>query len=259
MAGSSSDAPSPPITAQKMMIQKANRAGKPIITATQKLDSMGKNGSPTRAECADVANAVLDGTDAVMLCSETATGDYPVKAVRMMSKICVEAESVVDYAAPLTAADTGSESDLFNESIRIEGEEGVSTLEAAACSAVQTANDVSASLIIVFCDIGTVPQLVAKYRPHAPIYVVTASEAVARQLHSLLYGCCHCSVPPVSLRNGSAEVFVRTCIDNAVRERYCQLGDRVVVLYCEGVELRSNEIQQRGVVMNVHVVHERVD
>eukprot|EP00892_Ulva_mutabilis_P007097 jgi/Ulvmu1/475/UM001_0483.1 len=145
--------------AQKMMIQQCNQAGKPVITATQMLESMIKNPRPTRAEATDVANAVLDGTDCVMLSGETAAGNFPVEAVKVMTKICREAESSLDYYA------------LF-KSILKEAPMPMSPLESLASSAVRTAHKVHAKLIIVLTRGGSTARLVAKYRPSIPVLTV---------------------------------------------------------------------------------------
>ena len=115
--------------AQKYMIDRANLVGKPIITATQMLESMIKNPRPTRAEATDVANAVLDGTDCVMLSGETAGGAFPVEAVTIMAKLCVEAEQCINYE------------NVFDLTCRFIPKP-LSIHEALCCSAVKTANDI---------------------------------------------------------------------------------------------------------------------
>lgn len=165
--------------AQKMMIRKANIVGKPVVTATQMLESMIKNPRPTRAECTDVANAVLDGTDCVMLSGETANGEFPSEAVTIMHKICVQAESAVQYDRLYQALRTSVLETL--------GE--MSTQEAIASSAVKTANDMGAKMIVVLTETGTTARLIAKYRPEQPILVLTALAETARQSEGLLKGC----------------------------------------------------------------------
>jgi pyruvate kinase len=155
--------------AQKMIIRKCNIAGKPVITATQMLESMVKNPSPTRAEAGDVANAVLDGTDCVMLSGETAKGLYPLEAVRIMADICREAEANLSHATM---------SQMLREEVR--GEK-VSIVEAIASSAVRASFELRASVIICLTETGTTSRLVSKYRPSAPILTVTSSEQTARQ------------------------------------------------------------------------------
>jgi pyruvate kinase len=153
---------------QKMMIRKCNAAGKPVVTATQMLESMVVNPRPTRAEATDVANAVLDGTDCVMLSGETAKGAFPVQAVEIMGKICREAEVDINYA------------ELY-PSIRRQIKLPISVTEAVSSSAVKTSWDVHAALIIVLTETGTTAQAIAKYRPIAPVLAVTSSAQAARQ------------------------------------------------------------------------------
>ncbi|KAJ3068646.1 hypothetical protein HDU98_008206 [Podochytrium sp. JEL0797] len=153
---------------QKMMIRKCNAAGKPVVTATQMLESMIVNPRPTRAEATDVANAILDGSDAVMLSGETAKGAFPIHAVTMMSKICREAEADINY------------SELYPQ-LRRQLVLPISVSEAVASSAVKTSWDVHAALVIVLTQTGTTAQAICKYRPIAPVLAVTASDQVARQ------------------------------------------------------------------------------
>ena len=145
--------------AQKLMIQKCNNAGKPVVTATQMLESMVKNPRPTRAEATDVANAVLDGTDCVMLSGETAAGSFPVQAVQVMGRICREAEMSLDYYS------------LF-KGIMKQAHMPMAPLESLASSAVRTAHKVDAQLIIVLTRGGSTARLVAKYRPSVPVLAV---------------------------------------------------------------------------------------
>ena len=150
---------------QKMMIRKANLSGKPVITATQMLDSMIAAPRPTRAEATDVANAVLDGTDCVMLSGETAAGAYPREAVEIMAGICEEAEQCVDNWALSQA--------LLNSTMSEYGIQGapLSTIEALASSTVMTAAKVKAACIVVLAANGDAARMIAKYRPAVPIVV----------------------------------------------------------------------------------------
>ena len=167
--------------AQSIQIKKCNLAGKPVVTATQMLESMINNPRPTRAEATDVANAVLDGSDCVMLSGESAAGGYPVEAVTIMSQICKRAELVFDN---------------YNAFTEVVGRQGLPmhTMEALASSAVRTADKVCAAMIMVLTNTGSAARLVAKYRPRVPVLAVhipqpeRESETIASKLTAVSRG-----------------------------------------------------------------------
>ncbi|PCH33858.1 pyruvate kinase [Wolfiporia cocos MD-104 SS10] len=167
--------PSQVFMAQKMMISKCNLAGKPVIVATQMLDSMMQNPRPTRAEVSDVANAVLDGSDCVMLSGESAKGAYPIESVLMMAECCLLAESMICYPP------------LYDE-LRLATPRPTETSETVAVAAVGSALEQNASAIIVLSTSGNTARLVSKYRPPVPIITVTRNQQTARQIH-LHRGC----------------------------------------------------------------------
>jgi pyruvate kinase len=194
---------------QKMIIGKCIVAAKPVITATQMLDSMIRNPRPTRAEASDVANAVLDGTDAIMLSGETASGSYPVEAVRTMVKIASEAERV-------------RESEEFRF---VYNEPSIFTSAGAICrSAVYTANNTNARAIIAPTVSGSTARLMAAFRPHVPLIAVTPSPMVQRQL-CLYWG----TYPLLTRRLANTDEVVTDAINVAQRHGYIGPGDTVVL------------------------------
>ncbi|KAL5765320.1 hypothetical protein ACOSP7_017597 [Xanthoceras sorbifolium] len=218
--------------AQKVMIYKCNSQGKPVVTATQMLESMIKSPRPTRAEATDVANAVLDGTDCVMLSGETAAGAYPELAVRTMAKICLEAESTLDYG------------DVFKRVMQ-HSPVPMSPLESLASSAVRTANSARATLILVLTRGGSTAKLVAKYRPGMPILSVVvpeiktdsfdwscSNESPAR--HSLIFRGLVPALYAGSARASHAETTEEAlvfAVDHAKAKGFCKKGDSVVALH----------------------------
>jgi len=197
---------------QKMIIRKCMEVGKPVITATQMLESMIENSLPTRAEASDVANAVLDGTDAVMLSGETAAGKHPVRVVQMMSQIVLEAERV------------GFDS-LKHGEAHIEGHLGsVNTTEAISLTAVNLAEQTNAAAIACLTSSGATAAAVARHRPHAPVYAFTDLPKVVRRLQ-LMWGTRGFAIP----FQNDTDAGVRLVVSMLREHGLVQEGDRVVV------------------------------
>lgn len=208
--------PSKVFLAQKYMIREANVAGKPVVTATQMLESMITNPRPTRAECSDVANAVLDGTDVVMLSGETANGPYYEQAVRVMARTCCEAEYSRNYKALFTAVRV-SVLKRFGQ---------LSATESLASSAVKTSIDCNAALVIVLSESGKTARFVAKFKPGRPIVCLTPSAKVARQAAGL-YNAVHAYVVD-NLKD--TDGLVKETAKEAVRVNAAKPGELMVVV-----------------------------
>lgn len=153
---------------QKTIIEKCNLAGKPVVTATQMLESMIHNPRPTRAEASDVANAIFDGSDAVMLSAETASGKYPLESVEMMARIARRAEAALHYEEMLSKKGTVTHRQTVTNAISY-----------ATCAIAQ---NLGAAAIIISTESGHTAKMVSKYRPRAPIVAVTPHEEVMRKL-----------------------------------------------------------------------------
>ncbi|MGC1362552.1 MAG: pyruvate kinase, partial [Silvibacterium sp.] len=158
---------------QKHIIRRASEHRKPVITATQMLESMIENPRPTRAEASDVANAVYDGTDAVMLSAESAAGKYPVEAVKMMARIIVESESQFHES---TSPHNARPSNLH-----------LSVAETICESMAHAAQDLDVKAIVVFTETGATARQLSKYRPTPPIYALSSVDVVINRM-SLLWG-----------------------------------------------------------------------
>jgi len=207
--------------AQKAMIAKCNRAGKPIIWATQMLESMVKKPRPTRAEAGDVANAILDGSDCVMLSGETAKGEYPVICVSTMAKISKEAEACMWNER------------FFEEMMRTEGADlkACDSTTSVALSSVLASYKMQASAIVVLTTSGTTAHQCAKYRPHCPILAVTRYDQVARQMQ-LYRGI----IPLLYTKEREEEWMndidarVQFAVDFGKTNRFLSSGDSVIVI-----------------------------
>jgi pyruvate kinase len=191
---------------QKSIIQKCNALGKPVITATQMLQRMVDNPRPTRAEATDVANAILDGTDAVMLSEETAVGKYPTEAVMMMDRIARSAESVLD--------------EMKFENIPIEA----GTSDAISRSSYFIAREIGAAAIITPTWSGSTACLVSRFRPKQPIVASTPNEATVDFL-SLCWGV----IPLLIQPSDTLEEMIRSSLQAAQRAGYLEAGQQVII------------------------------
>lgn len=214
---------------QKMLIEKGYNAGKQVITATQMLESMIKNPRPTRAETTDVANAIYDGTSAIMLSGETAAGLYPVEAVKTMALIAETTENNIDYTKRFR---------------RREIDKGENVTNAISHATVTTALDLNAKAVLTVTTTGGTAKLLSKYRPNRPILSCTPSERTWRQL-SLSWGV----IPIMSKLMETTDDLFNHAVDCAVREGYLENGDLVVIT--AGVPLGISGTTN---LMKVHVV-----
>jgi pyruvate kinase len=198
---------------QKRILNEASRWGRFAITATQMLESMTTNARPTRAEASDVANAIFDGSDAVMLSAETASGRYPVEAVEMMARIISAAEQNRElYSLKRPAFRKASEADEFTDAL--------------AGAANYAAEQIDAKYIVVFTQTGFAARLMSKFRPRAPIVALTPSSWVARRIN-ILWG-----VQPYVLRDAGDyhEQIVDRVDDFLLQKDIVRPGDRLVIL-----------------------------
>ena len=202
--------------AQKMMIEKCNEAGKPVITATQMLDSMIKNPRPTRAEANDVANAIIDGTDAVMLSGETAKGKYPVEAVKVMARIAEKTDP------------------LIYTNVDFETEDEQTITEAVAKGTVDVAEALEAKLIVVGTGTGRAAKSLRKYFPTARILALTNSETTANQLLLSRGVLSVAAAKPATL-----DRFFKQAEDEAVKSGLVKSGDIIVVTCGEQVYVQG--------------------
>jgi pyruvate kinase len=194
---------------QKELIKKCNALGKPVITATQMLDSMQRNPRPTRAEASDVANAIFDGTDAIMLSGETAAGCYPVEAVKTMHQIASRTEQALQYRDLLTQRTKQS---------------GTTITDAIGQSVAHTALNLDVAAIVTPTVSGHTARMISKYRPKAPIVAVTADEAVSRKL-ALVWGVYSRVAPQANSTDEMLDIAVEAAVETGIVKH----GDLVVI------------------------------
>lgn len=194
--------------AQKMLINKCNALGKPVITATQMLDSMQRNPRPTRAEAGDVANAIFDGTDAVMLSGETAAGDYPVEAVTTMATIAIRTEEAI----------------VGQDAFALKAYSNTDMAEAIGQSVGHTARNLNIQTIVAATESGHTARMISKYRPKSHIVAVTFSERQRRGL-ALSWGV----YPFVTEKPDSTDEMMELAAKVAKEEKFAKEGDLIII------------------------------
>ncbi len=194
---------------QKDLIRMCNKAGKPVITATQMLDSMIRNPRPTRAEVTDVANAIIDGSSAVMLSGETAAGKYPLESVRTMYNIAINTENSLDYKEMLKVRSIDNE---------------ITTTNAISKATVNTASDLGAKAIITATSSGYTSKAISKFRPRAPIIAATTKKSVVRKM-ALEWGV----YPVLAPESKSTDEVIELSIKSSLDAGFVDEGDLVVI------------------------------
>ena len=216
---------------QKMIIEKCNEAGKPVITATQMLDSMIRNPRPTRAEASDVANAIFDGTDAIMLSGETASGKYPIEVVQTMARIAVKAEEYLSYK------------EIFEKRRKNYSSNVPDAISIATCS---TAMELNVPAIITATQSGQTARQISKYRPECMILACTPYEKVARSL-ALNWGVLPVIIPKVI----DTDDLIEKTSKIALKENYVENGDLVVIV--AGIPINHTGSTN---MMKVHIIED---
>ncbi|MFJ8237209.1 pyruvate kinase [Ureibacillus sp. NPDC094379] len=194
---------------QKQLIKKCNSVGKPVITATQMLDSMQRNPRPTRAEASDVANAIFDGTDAIMLSGETAAGLYPIESVRTMNNIAEYTENSLDYRSIVAKRSK---------------EKGTTMTEALSQAVAYTSINLGVKSVLAPTSSGTTAKMIAKYRPGVPIIAITDSISTAQKL-TLVWGV----TPIVTHHVKTTDEILELAVDEALKHQYVDHGDVVII------------------------------
>ena len=217
---------------QKMIVEKCNQKYKPVIIATQMLDSMIRNPRPTRAEVTDVANAIREGADAIMLSGETAMGKYPVEALKMMAQIAESTEQYLDY-------------DMMPEYRTLRGDANVSS--AVGVAAVRTATNLEADCIVTPTMSGQTARLMANFRPKQPIYAVTPNAWAQRKMQ-IYWGV----TPLRGYQEDTTEHIISHAMYVVKREGYVREGDMVV--FTAG-DPATNMVKGKGAMTNMmHVI-----